>query len=99
MHLTSAATSAAASSPVSSSSSERALTLLEPLSSIIDSVADSEVVYRALVAAGTLLVLGDEVRVAARDVFALDAKARAARERFREPRVSNVVAEILGLLG
>ncbi|KAI9844062.1 MAG: hypothetical protein M1838_002334 [Thelocarpon superellum] len=87
-------------------SSTQALALLDPLSTVIgtslsnaaSSAPSSEAAYRALVAGGTLLSLGDEVREAAGSVFGLKDKAREAAKAFSEPRITNVVEEVLALI-
>lgn len=82
-----------------SSAGTRALTLLEPLSNILGSATDSEVVYRALVAAGTLVCMEvDEVKTAATDIFGLLDKARAAKGKIPEPRIRDVVVEMEQIL-
>ncbi|KAF2464240.1 PFU-domain-containing protein [Lindgomyces ingoldianus] len=73
---------------------DRALTLLDDLSKILSTATDSEAVYRALVATGTLLHLGDDFCEAGRDVFSLGTAVAHARDKVKEPRVKNVVAEI-----
>ena len=67
---------------------------------ILADAKDSESTYRALVATGTLLVLGEEVIEAARDVYDVRKLASEARERFKgEERVRRVVGEVLASLG
>ncbi|ORY18153.1 polyubiquitin binding protein-like protein [Clohesyomyces aquaticus] len=73
---------------------DRALTLLDDVSKILSNATDSEAVYRALVAAGTLLTLGDDFCEAGRDVFSLGTAVARAQDKVKEPRVKNVVAEI-----
>jgi phospholipase A-2-activating protein len=73
---------------------DRALTLLDDLSKILNSATDSEAVYRALVATGTLLSLGDEYCEAGRDVFQLGNAISRAADKVKEPRIKIVVAEI-----
>jgi phospholipase A-2-activating protein len=73
---------------------DRALTLLDDLSKILGKATDSEAVYRGLVAAGTLLYLGDAFCEASRDIFGMGAAVKNSEEKVREPRVKNVVAEI-----
>ncbi|KAF2274061.1 phospholipase A-2-activating protein [Westerdykella ornata] len=82
----------------SNNNADRALTLLDDLSKILNSATDSEVVYRALVATGTLLSLGDEYCEAGRDVFHLGDGLARAEEKVKEPRIRNVVGEIRALL-
>ncbi|KAF2014453.1 phospholipase A-2-activating protein [Aaosphaeria arxii CBS 175.79] len=73
---------------------DRALTLLDDLSKILNSATDSEAVYRALVATGTLLSLGAEYCEAGREVFQLSTAVSHAADKVREPRIKAVVAEI-----
>jgi phospholipase A-2-activating protein len=77
---------------------DRALTLLDDLAAIINGAGDAEAVYRALVAAGTILCLGEEYCEAGRDVFGLGAAVTKAEQKVKEPRIKNVVAEIRELL-
>ncbi|KAI5294798.1 hypothetical protein KEM52_003176 [Ascosphaera acerosa] len=77
------------------------LQLLAPIAAIVAPHHDSEAVYRALVALGTLLWSPDaQLRTAVRDVYDLPAKMDRvlAADAGREPRVRNVVAEILSAL-
>ncbi|KAF2807280.1 phospholipase A-2-activating protein [Mytilinidion resinicola] len=78
---------------------DRALTLLDDLSDILKSARDSEAMYRAVVAAGTLFALGKDFCEAGRDVFGYEAALKKAEETVREPRIRNVVAEIRDMLG
>ncbi|KAF1988782.1 PFU-domain-containing protein [Aulographum hederae CBS 113979] len=76
------------------SSADRSLTLLDDLTKLLNSVADSEALYRALVGAGTLLTLGEDFRTAAKEVFDLETALGRAAGASPEPRIRNVVAEI-----
>jgi phospholipase A-2-activating protein len=78
----------------SNSNADRALSLLADLAKILNNATDSEAVYRALVATGTLLSLGDEYCEAGRDVFDVNPAVSRAEENVKEPRIKNVVAEI-----
>ncbi|KAI9801074.1 MAG: hypothetical protein M1833_002942 [Piccolia ochrophora] len=90
---------------------DRALTLLHPVTTILTSAAthpttaptptDTEPLYRALVALGTLLTLGGEVLEAARDVLGVKEVVENLLEGSAggEARVRNVGAEIGRLLG
>ena len=78
----------------SNNNADRALTLLDDLSKILNSATDSEAVYRALVATGTVLSLSDDYIEAARDVFQLGGAIATAADKVKEPRVKNIVAEI-----
>jgi phospholipase A-2-activating protein len=89
------------SSSASSASSEdfeHPVALLDSLRVVLATQADSEVVYRALVAVGTLLGLGGEVRSAAVEVYGLREGVRGAVGKAKDPRVKNVGGEIAGLL-
>ena len=77
--------------------SERALILLGHLTKIISKEKDSEAVYRALVALGTLVVsLGEEVKAAAKDVYDVKQLLEKILDAGlgREPRIKGVIGEI-----
>ncbi|PSN72479.1 PFU-domain-containing protein [Corynespora cassiicola Philippines] len=78
----------------SENNADRALSLLADLSQILDNATDSEAVYRALVATGTLLCLGSDFCEAGRDILQLPTAVSHAEGKVKEPRVKNVVAEI-----
>lgn len=73
---------------------DRVLSLLDSLAQILNSATDSEAVYRALVATGTLLCLGSDFCEAGRDILNLGAAVDRAEGKVKEPRVRNVTAEI-----
>jgi phospholipase A-2-activating protein len=73
---------------------DRVLSLLDSLAKILNSVTDSEAVYRALVATGTLLCLGSDFCEAGRDILNLGAAVSVAENNVKEPRVKNVATEI-----
>ncbi|KAL8834260.1 MAG: hypothetical protein Q9176_007586 [Flavoplaca citrina] len=75
-----------------------ALTLMDDLSSIIRKAVDSEAVYRGLVAAGTLLHVGEELQMAAKEIYDLDGALKKAEQTVKEPRIKGVIGEIRGLL-
>jgi phospholipase A-2-activating protein len=77
---------------------EHVLAVLDTLSKIISTQNDSEAVYRALVAAGTLLTLDDEIKSAARDVYSLEKAVNTAVGKASDPRIRNVAGEIRALL-
>lgn len=79
-------------------SMDRGLTLVDDLSSIIRSTVDSEAVYRGLVAAGTLLGVGEELQMAAKEIYDLEGALKKAEQAVKEPRIKGVVGEIRGLL-
>ena len=76
------------------SSSDRALELLDSLCCVLNNATDSEVNYRALVGIGTLMSLGEEVAMAAKEVYDLEAKLKKVEGSLKEPRIRNVIAEI-----
>jgi phospholipase A-2-activating protein len=80
------------------SSFNHAIPILDQLSKILQSQKDSEVAYRALVATGTLVLgLGDEVRIAAKEVYDLPGAIKSAVGKAADPRIKNVSREIDGL--
>ena len=80
------------------SSIDRGLALLDDLNALISTAADSEAVYRGLVALGTLLSLGEETHEAAKEIFDLPAALAKVEKAIKESRVKGVVAEIRALL-
>lgn len=78
----------------SENNADRALSLLDDLSKILTTATDSEAVYRALVATGTLLCLGPDFCEAGRDILQIGDAITHAESKVREPRIKNVVAEI-----
>ncbi len=80
------------------SSIDKGLLLLDDLCSLISAATDSEAIYRALVAAGTLLSLGEELHEAGKDIYDLSSALGKAEKAVKEPRVKGVVAEIRALL-
>ena len=82
----------------SSSSSDRGLELLDDLTAIIKKSSDAEAVYRALVAFGTLLSLGEELTLVANEIYDAEGALRKAEQSVKEPRVKGVIGEIRALL-
>ena len=80
------------------SSIDRSLGLLDDLTSMIASATDSEAGYRSLVALGTLLELGEEVQMAAKEVYDLESALGKVEKKLKEPRIKGVVGEIRGKL-
>ncbi|KAH3919798.1 hypothetical protein HBI56_031200 [Parastagonospora nodorum] len=78
----------------SENNADRALSLLDDLSKILTSATDSEAVYRALVATGTLLSLGPDFCEAGRDILQIGDAVSHAERKVKEPRIRNVIAEI-----
>jgi phospholipase A-2-activating protein len=77
---------------------EHVLAVLDTLSKILSTQNDSEAVYRALVATGTLLTLDDEIKSAAKDVYSIEKAVNTAVAKASDPRIRNVVGEIRALL-
>ncbi|KAJ8112182.1 hypothetical protein OPT61_g5388 [Boeremia exigua] len=78
----------------SENNADRALSLLDDLAKILNSATDSEAVYRALVATGTLLSLGPDFCEAGRDILQIGDAVTRAESKVKEPRIKNVIAEI-----
>ena len=80
------------------SSTDRALEILDDTISIVGNTSDSEAIYRGLVAVGTLLTLGEEVGMAAKEIYGLENALGKAEKGIKEPRIKAVVAEIRKLM-
>jgi phospholipase A-2-activating protein len=78
----------------SENNADRALSLLDDLSRILNSATDSEAIYRALVATGTLLSLGPDFCEAGRDILQIGDAVQHAEQKVKEPRIKKVIAEI-----
>ncbi|EOD46836.1 putative polyubiquitin binding protein (doa1 ufd3) protein [Neofusicoccum parvum UCRNP2] len=77
-----------------SHNADRALTLLDDLTNIINTVEEPEALYRALVGAGTLLALGEDFRAAAQEVFDFEKALVRAEQVGKEERIKAVVTEM-----
>lgn len=80
------------------SSFEHVIGCLDILTKLVGEQKDAEVVYRALVAVGTLLTLDPEVKSAAKDVFGVEAAVAKALQKASDPRIKNLSKEIGALL-
>ena len=80
------------------SSIDRGLVLMNDLVAIVSKATDSEASYRGLVAVGTLLGLGEEVQMAAKEVYDLEGALRKIQQRHKEPRIKGVIFETRDLL-
>ncbi|MCJ1402000.1 hypothetical protein MMC11_005219 [Xylographa trunciseda] len=98
LYINYAVLSTSASHSALPSSIDRGLALMEDLIGIISTAIDSEAIYRGLVATGTLLALGEEVQMAAKEVYDIEGALQKAKQRSQEPRISGVVADIKDLL-
>ncbi|KAL8874564.1 MAG: hypothetical protein Q9174_000091 [Haloplaca sp. 1 TL-2023] len=88
------------SSPYASrpASMDRGQSLTDDLTTIIRGAVDSEAVYRGLVAAGTLMSLGEEIQLAAKEIYDLEGALTKAEQTAKEPRIKGVVGEIRSIL-
>lgn len=77
---------------------EQVLAVLDTVTSILKTQVDSEVIYRGLVALGTLLTVGDEIREAGKDVYGVLTAVDGCVKKATDPRVKNVGKEIRELL-
>lgn len=73
---------------------DRPLALLGDVVGLLKTFEDAEALYRGLVAAGTLLSLGPELREAAKSVFDLETAMKRAESTGKEPRIRNVIKEM-----
>jgi phospholipase A-2-activating protein len=74
--------------------SDRVITLLDELTKIINSVTDSEALYRALVGAGTLLAISKDYHEVAKDAFDFERALTRAEKVGVEPRIKHVIREM-----
>lgn len=87
------------SSEGAGASFEPAVQMLETLVEILKRQKDAEVVYRALVATGSLLFAGEEIKSAAKEVYGVANGVNIAVANAKgDMRVKNVGKEISGLL-
>ncbi|TGO52626.1 hypothetical protein BOTNAR_0318g00050 [Botryotinia narcissicola] len=77
---------------------EQVLVVLDTVTSILKTQVDSEVIYRGLVALGTLLTVGDEIREAGNDVYGVLTSVDGCVKKATDPCVMNVGKEIRELL-
>lgn len=77
---------------------EQSVAWLEVLGNILREQKDSEVLYRALVATGTLFGVAEEVKAAAKEVYGIHGAVRAATTKAVDPRIKNVGRETEALL-
>lgn len=82
----------------SSASFEQVIDVLDTLIKIIGTQKDAEVVFRGLVAIGTLLTIDEEILAAARDVYGVEGAIAKALNKASDPRIRSLAKEIGGLL-
>jgi len=78
----------------SSSTFEHALAMVDTLRRILISQSDSEVIFRALVAVGTIVQVDDEVKSAAREIYEIEKAMDTAIAKAGEPRIKHLAVEI-----
>ena len=79
-------------------SMDRGISMMHGLTTMLSNATDPEEAYRCLVAAGTLLSLGEEVGTAANDIYDLGGVLKKVEKGFDEPRIKGMVMEISDLL-
>lgn len=77
---------------------KHALNLLDTLSKIISSQNDPEVIYRTLVATGTLLGINNGIKTIARGIYSIETSITIAIGKVADARIRNVAGEIIGSL-
>lgn len=75
-----------------------ALAVVEVLGKILEKQKDSEVLFRALMALGTVVCVDDEVKSAAGGVYEVGKAVDAAVKKAPEPRIKNAAREVGDLL-
>jgi phospholipase A-2-activating protein len=80
------------------SSFKHALNLLDTLSKIINSQNDPEVIYRTLIATGTLLGLSNGIRTIAKGIYSIEKTITIAIGKAADARIRNVAGEIMASL-
>lgn len=78
----------------SSSTFEHALAILDTLRRILISQSDSEVIFRALVAVGTIIQVDDEIKSAAREIYDVEKAVDTTITKAGEPRIKHLAVEI-----
>ncbi|KAI1419763.1 ubiquitin homeostasis protein lub1 [Xylaria sp. FL1777] len=84
-----------ASKKLGSISTDNQIRLISPLALVLQKQTDSEVIYRALVAVGTLITV---IGKAAPEAKSLSSSITSAKDRVSEARVQTVANECLSLL-
>ncbi|RKF75534.1 Ubiquitin homeostasis protein lub1 [Golovinomyces cichoracearum] len=68
------------------------------LINILKKQIDSEVIYRALVALGTLVSINEDIRCAVNDKYGIEVLVKNSMSKASDPRIRKVCQEILDLL-
>lgn len=74
------------------------IAVIDMLNSLLSNQVDSEVVYRALVAMGTLISIDEDIKFAAKDIYNVTAVVEKSVNKASDPRIRNVGQEMLNLL-
>ncbi|POS88025.1 hypothetical protein EPUL_001450 [Erysiphe pulchra] len=74
------------------------IAVVDMLSNLLSNQVDSEVIYRALVAMGTLISIDEDVKLAAKDIYSATSVVEKAMNKASDPRIRNVGQEVLDLL-
>ena len=82
----------------SAQSMDRGISMMHELTNMLSNAIDSEEAYRCLVAAGTLLGLGEEIGIAAKDIYDLGGALKKVEKGFNEPRIKGIIVELQDLL-
>lgn len=77
---------------------DQVLALIDILGKILSTQNDSEVVYRSLVALGTVLSLDAETKSAGKDIYEIEKVLSGAVAKASDPRIRNVSREIAAIL-
>lgn len=77
---------------------EQILQVVDALTKILQVQVDSEVVYRGMVALGTLLTVDKEVTAMAKDVYGIEGVVKTVLAKASDPRIKNLGGEIRGLI-
>lgn len=75
-----------------------AVAVLNMLGNLLSNQVDSEVIYRALVALGTLISVDEDIRFAGNDIYNAKTIVEKAMSKASDPRIRNVGQEVLDLL-
>lgn len=75
-----------------------AVTLLKVATKGASTEIDSETVYRYIVAMGTVLALGGEVKDAANTIFGVRGAMKSVASRVKELRIDRLISEIEQLI-
>ncbi|KAH8588435.1 WD40-repeat-containing domain protein [Bisporella sp. PMI_857] len=77
---------------------EYGLSIVDSLRRILEGQTDSEVLFRSLVATGTIIQIDNEVKSAAKDIYEIGKAMDRAISKANEPRIKHLVAEIKEIL-